>query len=364
MWGEVPAVPAAPDSHDAVLREHGYHPLAIKAIIEETHDTRSYVLDVPDELRALFKYQPGQFCTFRVRIDGTDNLRSYSMSSAPETDTDLTVTVKRVPGGLVSNWLNDHLAEGDPVEVTKPGGVFCPQECGRPVVAFCGGSGITPVMSIAKSVLATTARSVHLLYANRDRQSVIFDGGLQALQTQHPGRLDVQLHFDSDSGFLHVDAISAFAAAHLAGDFYICGPAPFMDLVESALHELGVEPGRIFIERFLVEGPAPHAADAPAPATGGATVPKELTIVLAGKKSVVAYQPGDTVLETARRGSLRPPFSCESGNCATCMAMLKEGSVTMRVNNALTDDEVEEGWILTCQSLPSGDTVTVEYEAM
>jgi ferredoxin len=138
-----------------------------------------------------------------------------------------------------------------------------------------------------------------------------------------------------------------------------------MDLVESVLEELGVPAERIFIERFLVEQQEKDAA-AVVPGAAGTDVqlPEEVTVILGGRKTVVRYQPGDTVLETARRGGLRPPFSCEAGNCATCMAFLKVGSVTMRANNALTPEEVEEGWILTCQSLPSGQTVVVEYEAV
>jgi len=182
----------APGDHNPVLREHGYHPLRVKAVVRETHDASSFVLDVPDELREIFRYAPGQFCTFRVRPGGNQELRSYSMSSAPETDDDMTVTVKRVEGGLVSNWFLDHVGEGDELEVTKPAGVFCPQETARPVLAFCGGSGITPVMSITKHVLATTDRTVRLLYANRDRASVIFDDVFTALDSELVGLLPVK----------------------------------------------------------------------------------------------------------------------------------------------------------------------------
>ena len=154
--------------HEPVLRDHGYHTLRVKQVVRETHDASSFVLDVPDELRSTFRYRPGQFCTFRVHVDGDEQLRSYSMSSAPETDRDLTVTVKRVTGGLVSNWFLDNLGAGDAVEVTKPAGVFCPQDSERAVLGLCGGSGITPVMSITKHVLAATPRPVRLLYANRD----------------------------------------------------------------------------------------------------------------------------------------------------------------------------------------------------
>jgi 3-ketosteroid 9alpha-monooxygenase subunit B len=352
--------------HRPVLREHGYHELRVKDVVRETHDASSFVLDVPDELRATFLYRPGQFCTFRVQVGGGEQLRSYSMSSTPETDRDLTVTVKRVAGGLVSNWFLDNVGVGDIVEVTKPAGVFCPRDSAeRPVLGLCGGSGITPVMSITKHVLAVTGRTIRLLYANRDRDSVIFEASLAALGGGHPGRLEVRHHFDAGNGFLTADDVAAFVRPEAVdADCYICGPGPFMDLVERVLLDLGVARDQIFIERFLVEQQEKDAAAIDATAGTTPDLPDEVTVILGGKKTVVKYQPGDTLLETARRGGLRPPFSCEAGNCATCMAFLKEGSVTMRANNALTPEEVEEGWILTCQSLPSGQTVTVEYEAL
>ena len=196
------------------------------------------------------------------------------------------------------------------------------------MLGFCGGSGITPVMSIAKEVLATTQRPVRLLYANRDRNSVIFDAAFAALGAAHPDRLEVQHHFDADEGFLTPEAIAGFVDGDLDADLYICGPGPFMDLVESTLQALGVAPERIFIERFLVEqaGEDRRADRRGSRRRRRVAVPEEVTVMLGGKTVVVRYQPGDTLLETARRGGLRPPFSCEAGNCATCMAFLKEGS--------------------------------------
>ena len=351
---------------NAVLRDHGYHSLRIARVVRETDDASSFVLDVPEDLTETFRYQPGQFCTFRVHIDGDEQLRSYSMSSAPATEAELTVTVKRVAGGLVSNWFLDNLSAGETIELTKPAGVFCPRESARPLVGFCGGSGITPVMSITKHVLATTARPVRLLYANRNRNSVIFNDALAVLGSEHPGRLEVRHHFDTDDGFLTPEAIAHFVAADIDADVYICGPGAFMDLVEATVQAHGLAPERIFIERFLVEQAEKTDALIDDEAAGGGDVmtPDEVTVTLGGKTVVVRYQPGDTLLETARRGGLRPPFSCEAGNCATCMAFLHEGSVRMRANNALTPEEVAEGWVLTCQSLPSGETVSVEYEAM
>src|ERR1700722_14098221 len=274
--------------HDPVLRQHGYHPLRIARVVAETHDASSFVLDVPDELAETFRYQPGQFCTFRVHVEGEEQLRSYSMSSAPATDGELTVTVKRVAGGLVSNWFLDNLSEGDTIELTKPAGVFCPQDSEGPGVGFCGGGGIPPGTSLAKHVPATTDRPVRLLYANRDRNSVIFDTALGALGAAHPGRLQVRHHFDADDGFLTTDAIAQFVAADVDADIYICGPGPFMDLVESTVQAQGVVAERIFIERFLVEQAEKTDAliDDEAAGADGAVVPDEVTVTLGGRTVV------------------------------------------------------------------------------
>ncbi len=358
-----------PVDQDALRQLHGYHSLAVAEVVEETADTRSYVLDVPAELEQLFRYRPGQFCTIRVRIGDDEHLRSYSMSSAPETDARLTLTVKRVPGGIVSNWLADHVAVGDTLEMTKPAGVFCVRdadaaEAGRPIVGFCGGSGVTPVISIAKSVLAAGDRPVRLLLANRDRDAVIFGDQLAELEARHADRLVVHHHLDDAGGYLGPAAVAEFLGETRDADFFICGPTPFMDLIETSLLDAGVTAEHISIERFVnaheIQGPPPGGDSAD---TGGAdTVPAEVTVILKGKRHTVTYQRGDTLLETARRGGLQAPFSCEAGNCATCMGVLHDGTVTMRVNNALDDDEVAEGLILTCQSLPTSSTLTVEYE--
>ena len=343
--------------------DHGFHPLRVERIVQETHDTKSFVFDVPAESRDAFAYEAGQFCTFRVRIGDEDLLRCYSMSSSPHTDAELTTTVKRVPGGRVSNWMLDEVAEGDVLVLTRPAGVFTLRPRSTPLLAFSGGSGITPVISVIKSALATTVRSVRLLYANRNRQSVIFDRELDALAAAYPGRLEVVHHLDVEHGFVHSDVVTQFVGEDLDADCYVCGPAPFMDVVEDALALSHVPHDHVFIERFAFAAAAfrdePPATPAPA---DDDTVTKTVVIVLDGTSHEVQYHAGETILETARRAGLRTPFSCEAGNCATCMAHVVEGELRMRVNNALTPEEIAEGWALTCQGLPTSSAVTVVYE--
>jgi 3-ketosteroid 9alpha-monooxygenase subunit B len=353
---------------DGARARHGYHELRVKEVVDETADTRSFVLDVPVGLRDAFRYRSGQFCTFRIRSGEQEHARCYSMSSAPETDADLTVTVKRVPGGLVSNWFNDRVTVGDVLEVTRPSGTFCRRDGSRPVFGFCGGSGITPVLSITKSVLASST-PVRLLYANRDRDSVIFGDVLQDLHDRHGDRLDLRLHFDTDRGFLEPGAIAELVTDGPSGptdaDYYICGPGPFMDLVERVLLDVGVDPAAILIERFETAGPRPAAVvEAPVVEVPVAEVPEAIVLILRGKKHEIPYRAGDTVLETARRANLPAPYSCESGSCATCMALAREGTVAMRANDALTGEEVDEGWVLTCQSEPTSASLTIEYEPL
>jgi ferredoxin-NADP reductase len=351
----VPATNAVPPSSP---RDHHFHPLRVKRVVRETAETSSFVLDVPAELREAFAYEAGQFCTFRTTLDGAQYLRCYSMSSAPAVDDELQVTVKRVPGGAVSNWMNDTLAEGDVIEVTCPAGVFVLGRTDRDIVAFAGGSGITPVFSLLKAALAATSRRVHLLYANRDAGSVIFASDLAALAERHPGRLRVEGHLDSERGFVDADEVRSFVASAGPGaEFYICGPGPFMAAVESVLLDLGVAEERVHIERFTV----PEAAPAPAAVPSDAAAGTVLTIEVEGRTGTAEWRPGTTILQTARQLGLSPPSSCESGNCATCMAKLAEGTASMHVNNALTEDEVAEGWVLTCQAVPTSPTVRVAY---
>jgi ferredoxin-NADP reductase len=228
-------------------------------------------------------------------------------------------------------------------------------------VVFGAGSGITPIFSILKSGLATSTRRFRLLYANRDRDGVIFGPAIEALEQAHPDRLRVVHNLDLDHGFVTPDTVRPLVHDATDPDFFVCGPGPFMDIVEQTLLDEGVDPGRIHVERFtplVPPVPPPSGSDEDPDADATTSV---VTIELDGRTETTDHRPGTTILQTARQLGLSPPFSCEAGNCATCIAKLVEGSVKMHVNDVLDDDEVADGWVLTCQSVPTAPSVRVVY---
>jgi ferredoxin-NADP reductase len=336
-----------------MAERHVFQQATVTRIVKETADTRTFVL-APHEQP--FAYRAGQFCTFRVTVEGEELYRSYSMSSAPETDSELMTTVKRVAGGRVSNWMVDNVVEGDELTMTRAAGTFVLSPTSAPLLGFAGGSGVTPILSLAKSALATTDRSVRILCADRDRASVIFDAVWDELVERYPGRLTLERHIDAEQGLLDSESVTKFVGSDTDADCYVCGPEGFMAVVRSALPE----GARVLVEDFdaspQVKAPAPVTPKS-ADGTGGT-----ITIHLERKKAAVSRVAGETLLESARRAGLAPPFSCEAGNCGTCMARLSEGSATMRVNDALEEDEVADGYVLTCQAVPDTASVTVHYE--
>jgi len=348
---------------------HRFHELVVADVIQETADARSFVFDVPAPLRPLFAYAPGQFLTFEIPWDGFRVHRCYSLSSAPECDAAPKVTVKRVDQGRVSNWMNDRLAKGDRIAVKPPEGLFVlrPEEQERPIVMFGGGSGITPLLSILKHALTKTRRTVRLVYANRDRDSIIFRDELERWRARFPERLEIVHHLDAERGFMHAAHVKDRFAGLEHADFYVCGPGPFMDIVESALEERQVGRGHVFIERFVsptdpdrVTAPAPAAAT-PAPS---ASAPASYVCNLEGQRHEVPLKPNETLLEAARRAGLEPSFSCEEGYCGCCMARLVRGKVQMRTHDALTAKDLANRWVLACQSRQEGDEqIEIDFDA-
>jgi 3-ketosteroid 9alpha-monooxygenase subunit B len=341
----------------------GCYPLRVRRTIDETADARSVVLEIPPQLAERFRYQPGQFLSFKIPYQGAVLTRSYSLASSPHCDAEHKFTVKRIADGRVSNWINDHVKAGEALMVTPPAGRFVLDAGDREILLFSGGSGITPVISIVKSALATSRRRLRLVYANRDEHSIIFRSELEQLAQRHPDRFEVVHSLDVRDGLLDGAGIKKIVGRALEAEFYLCGPGAFMATVESALLELGIPLERIHIERFSsppdpgVTAPdAPDAADAQ-----GETVPERITIVLDGVAHEVPYQAGERVLHAARRAGLDPPFSCEEGYCSCCMAKLARGEVRMHANDCLSPQLLAEGWVLTCQSRCVSKEIRIEY---
>lgn len=337
--------------------------LAVADVVSETHDACSLVFDVPAGLEERFRYRAGQFLSFKVPYEGKVLTRSYSLSSSPECDPRPKVTVKRIEEGRISNWINDAVGPGDDLMVVPPAGRFVLNEKKRPITFFAAGSGITPCMSLVKTALLTTDRDLRLVYANRDERSIIFESELETWAGRYPGRLAIHHSLDDRDGMLDVKRIEHRAVDCLEGDFYLCGPSVFMDLAERALAALHVPSDQIHIERF-VSPPDPDLERASEATTGGEVspvAPESITVVLDGQEHEVGYEAEERVLGAARRAGLAPPFSCEEGYCSCCMAKLVQGKVRMVANDCLTPDLLEEGWILTCQSVCVSRNVRVEY---
>jgi 3-ketosteroid 9alpha-monooxygenase subunit B len=337
-----------------------YHQLRIAKIIQETPDARSFVLEVPADLAAKFQYRAGQFLTFRVpHADGTFN-RCYSLSSAPGIDGRPKVTVKRVDGGRGSNWFHDALKEGAIIDVLPPAGRFVLGDGDQPLLLFGGGSGITPMMALIKSALKGTTRRMRLFYANRDKPSIIFDAEFQALCKANPGRLEVIHHLDATQGFAKPEDIAAALKGFEDAEAYLCGPGPFMSLVESALRTSGMPHQRIHIERFEASG-----NDAvPVEPAEGEVIPSEITIHFEGKTHKVPYRKGQTILVAARAAGLNPLSSCEEGFCASCAAKRIKGKVVLANNDIYTADDLANNWILTCQGHCFGPEVEITYDVV
>jgi 3-ketosteroid 9alpha-monooxygenase subunit B len=338
-----------------------YYSLKIAQIVQETPDARSFVLEVPPDLTERFRYKAGQFLTFRVAHPEGEIARCYSLSSSPQTDSRPKVTVKRVAGGRGSNWFNDTLTEGATIDVMPPAGRFLLVDGAAPILLFAGGSGITPVLSLIKSALTTSQRRIRLFYANRDQPSIIFRAELAALVTGHPGRLDVIHHLDAEHGLTSAAKIeAAMADGFDAGTAYLCGPGPFMSLVEDTLLKRGMARERVIIERFE----ASANAAVPIPDGDDKIVPDSIVIRLEGKTHTVPYEKGQTILQAARAAGLSPNSACEEGFCASCAAKKIKGEIVLKANDIYTQEDLDNGWVLTCQGLAFGHEVEINYDVV
>ena len=335
--------------------------LRVAKVIDETHDSRSLVFEIPTQLIERFRYRAGQFLSFKIPYEGHVLTRSYSLASSPDTDREHKVTIKRVDDGRISNWMNDRVEAGVRLMVVPPAGSFVLNDADRRIILFGGGSGITPVISIIKSALATSHRSMKLIYANRDERSIIFKTELDELARTHPDRFQIVHCLDDIDGFLDCDAVKRLVGSDVGSDFYLCGPGPFMAVAEEALRELHVDHDLIHVERFVSPpDPGLHVEEL-APDVTDDTVPDTITVVLDGETREIPYQKGEKILLAVRAAGLDAPYSCEEGYCSCCMAKLTAGEVKMDTNDCLSKGLLDEGWVLTCQSRCVSGKVRIEY---
>jgi 3-ketosteroid 9alpha-monooxygenase subunit B len=344
------------------------HRLTVREVIVETEDARSIVFDIPETSAAAFAYRPGQFLTLRVVLPGGSAVaRCYSLSSTPGLDAAPKITVKRIAGGAASGWLCESLEAGAQLDVLPPTGIFTVRDTSRDLLLFAGGSGITPVLSILRDALHNGTNRVILAYANRDERSVIFAEELKHLAREFHDRLLTIHLLESVQGLPSATLLSGIARmADLdASTAFICGPGPFMDAVERVLREAGMPRDHIVIERFVSLSADPFAAVdveavQAAEAAGDAI---RLTVELDGEQHELAWPSGVTLLDFLRSKQIDAPFSCREGACSACSCRLLTGRVSMINNQILEKEDLDEGWILGCQSVVDGDEpVSVTYD--
>ncbi|NMO56652.1 phenylacetate-CoA oxygenase/reductase subunit PaaK [Actinoplanes sp. TBRC 11911] len=346
-----------------------FQTLRVAAVERLCDDAVAVTFDVPDELAGAYAFRPGQSLTVRRPSDESDERRSYSICAAAGARP--RIGVREVPGGLISNWLVHEVRVGDPVEVAPPSGTFTPDvEAGGRHVMIAAGSGITPVLSIVSSLLRNPAAQVSILYGNRRADTVMFAEELADLKDTHPSRLEL-VHLlsrearevDLLSGRLDGDKMRTLLPLLLdvaaVDHWWLCGPFGMVTDAIEVLGEAGVAPERIHRELFWVDEapPEPHR---PERRPDGPS--SEVTVLLDGRSTTVTVAEGDTVLEGAQRSRPDLPFACKGGVCGTCRARVVEGEVSMRRNFALEPGELAKGFVLTCQSTPVSEKVTVTYD--
>jgi ring-1,2-phenylacetyl-CoA epoxidase subunit PaaE len=356
-----------------------FHPLRVRDVRRETDDAIVLSFDVPESERATFRFAAGQYLTLRSPAAGDDLRRSYSICAAAGEP--LRVGVRRVPGGVFSTWLHEHVQPGDTLEAMEPQGRFGAALAGmaaagtpQHVLAIAGGSGITPILSIVKTVLASDpAARVTLLYGNRTAASTMFKEELEDLKNRHLTRLAIHPVFSREqvdaplqSGRLDRERVALFLRTLVdpAGvdHAFVCGPHAMNDEAEAALRAAGLPAQRTHVERFGIPPELAGAGDPHAAQPGDADAAR-VAVIRDGLTRELAFGKGDpSILDAAARAGMDVPFSCKSGVCATCRARLIEGRVRMDRNFALEQADLDAGFILTCQAHPVTERVVVSFD--
>jgi ring-1,2-phenylacetyl-CoA epoxidase subunit PaaE len=354
-----------------------FHTLRVADIKQETADCVSVAFEIPPDLKEEYKYIQGQYLTLKLTVKGEEIRRSYSMCSSPITDTEVRIAVKRVKDGRGSGFITAQLKKGDALEVMTPMGNFHTQVSAsnkKNYILFAGGSGITPMLSIIKTILkAEPLSTVQLFYGNRDEASSIFKAGLDELAKNSGSRLQVFHVLEQPAGnteelykgLLSAEKVKALLAKHVqlsaANEYFICGPGPMMENVKTSLRDLRVDDKYVHIEYFTAVIEA--VAKAEATTAAGKDLMSRVTVIMDGREtSFDLAAGGQAILDQALDAGVDVPYACKGAVCCTCRAKLVEGKVKMDNNFALTDNEVKDGFILTCQSHPLTAKVVVDYD--
>jgi ring-1,2-phenylacetyl-CoA epoxidase subunit PaaE len=351
-----------------------FHRLAVRDLRRETADAVSLTFATPERLAEDYRFSPGQYLTLRATMDGEEVRRSYSICSGPD-DGELRIAVKKVDGGAFSSWAADELKCGDELDVMTPTGRFgvalAPEQA-RVYVGFAAGSGITPILSIAKGALAREPNSrFFLFYGNRSTEGMLFRQTLEELKDRFIQRLSI-FHVisgeEQDIPILHgrLDGekvrvlLRSLVPASSIDHVFICGPHLMSEDIEATCRDMGIAVERIHVERFVSEfggKPRPKAVVPPS------APPKAMAgLIIDGKRREVPVAEGEAILDAALRAGVDLPFACKGGMCSTCRARLVEGKAQMEVNYSLEPWELEKGFILTCQARPTTGRVVVDYD--
>lgn len=350
-----------------------FHKLKVSDIRKETADCVSVAFDIPAELKNEYKFIQGQYLTLKLFVNGEEVRRSYSICTSP-LEREMRVAVKKVSGGKGSNFINDNLKTGNEVEVMTPmGGFHSPMNAShkKSYTLFAGGSGITPMLSIIKTVLESEPNSsLILFYGNLNEEATIFKKQLDELAQKNSSRFKLYYVFDKPAsliedlykGIITKEKAKALFEKHVSlsadNEFFICGPKPMMDNVREILEEKKVDKARIHIEYFTSSVDAPEKV-----ISSSQKISAQVTVSQYGiETSFQLSSDGKSILDAAIEHGVDAPFACKGAVCATCRGKVLEGKVHMNKNFALTDSEVAEGYILTCQSHPITPVVKVDYD--
>jgi len=298
-------------------------------------------------------FLPGQYLTLAAEVGGDELWRCYSITSEPVVGQPLSVLVRRVAGGRVSNWLCDNASPRQRLQALPPAGRFTLVHAERPVLLYAGGSGIAPVFALAREALVRGAPRVRLFYANRDRAAAMLLSELQALQATAGGRLEIEYWYDAEQGLPTLAVLEQQAHGLEQTDAYLCGPVPFMRSAGDALRVAGFGPERVHQEDFGVVLDEEDAADVGPDAS--------LTVQLKGQTYTVPVHPGETLLAAMLRAALPAPHACRVGECASCMCRLQGGEVQRLDNSVLDEDDVAAGWLLACSSRAASSALRVRF---